>query len=207
MKGYRDRSGLHMSTGNFYRELQRLVGNGLVRAAAREPDADARRSPYEILAAGRAAFLRWLGKSVSAPLETGEDAITARAMFLDCVPREAALRLIEEWKEELWMASKTLERDRQAAQRKRGDGPSFSILSLLLTRRLRRLASDIEFLDELRATVLEWHAEHPEAAGFEAPPVDADGSDGGPDRDPEVDAEAEADEAPARARGGGSAPR
>ena len=48
VKEYRERSGMEVSTGNFYRELQRLVVDGLIRSAANPPEADARRTPYEI---------------------------------------------------------------------------------------------------------------------------------------------------------------
>jgi len=158
MKRYRDRSGLQMSTGNFYRELQRLMASSFVRFAAREPNTDARRAPYEILSSGREGFTRWLGTPISAPLETGEDPISSRSMFLDCVPRTTALALVDDWKQALVTARGVLERDLEDAQRKSFDERGgFSILSQLLGRRLRHLASDLAFLDELRTAVEEWH--------------------------------------------------
>ena len=40
IKDYRKRTGQEASSGNFYRELQRLVGEGLVRTATNPPGAD-----------------------------------------------------------------------------------------------------------------------------------------------------------------------
>jgi DNA-binding PadR family transcriptional regulator len=45
VKEYRERSGSEVSTGNFYRELQRLVFDGLIRSASNPPEADAQRPP------------------------------------------------------------------------------------------------------------------------------------------------------------------
>ncbi|MEW6269579.1 MAG: PadR family transcriptional regulator [Thermodesulfobacteriota bacterium] len=157
MKRYRDRSGVQISTGNFYRELQRLMAGGFVRFAAREPDTDARRAPYEIVGDGREAFGRWLGTPV-APSETGEDPICSRAMFLDCVPRDAALTLIDDWRDALQTAQAALQRERDEARRRSGAEAGFSILPQLVSRRLAHVASDLAFLDELRAAVEKWHA-------------------------------------------------
>ena len=60
VKAYRERSGVEVSTGNFYRELQRLVLDGLIRSADNPPEADARRTPYEITQLGVSVFDEWL---------------------------------------------------------------------------------------------------------------------------------------------------
>ena len=59
VKEYRERSGIEVSTGNFYRELQRLIVDGLIRSASNPPDADARRTPYEITELGISVFDDW----------------------------------------------------------------------------------------------------------------------------------------------------
>src|SRR2546428_12620361 len=59
MKEYRQQSGIEISIGNVYRELQRLAAGGLVRAAANPPGADPRRGPYENTPAGSAAVVEW----------------------------------------------------------------------------------------------------------------------------------------------------
>jgi hypothetical protein len=56
MKEYRERSGLQVNTGSFYRELQRLVAEGLVQTVANPTDADPRRAPYQITETGSACF-------------------------------------------------------------------------------------------------------------------------------------------------------
>ena len=149
MKAYRARTGVQMSTGTFYRELQNLVGEGLVQVAERAPDDDARRTPYHITTDGAALFDRWL---VRPPLVTlgSDDELTARTMFLHEAPPETARRMIDVWKEELWLLSKKLERDRQnELHRCATEREPFSILVLLLARRLRHIAGDVAYLDEL----------------------------------------------------------
>lgn len=125
MKAYRSRTGVQMSTGTFYRELQHLVADGLVRLVARAPDVDARRTPYEITPAGCEEFDRWL---VRPPLVAlgGDDEITARTMFLPQAAPDVARRMIDAWKEELWLLSKKIERGRQLEiQRCAAEGTPF----------------------------------------------------------------------------------
>ena len=75
-------------------------------------------------------------------------------MFLHEAAPETARRMIDAWKEELWLLSKQFERDRQnELHRCASEGAPFSILVLLLARRLRHLAGDVEYLDELRAAL------------------------------------------------------
>jgi hypothetical protein len=83
-------------------------------------------------------------------------------MFLDCVPRDDAMAVIDEWKDALQTARVALEREHEEASRRSGvEGEGFSVLRQLLARRLRHLASDLAFLDELRVVVEEWHAPRP----------------------------------------------
>jgi len=153
MKAYRGRTGLQMSTGTFYRELQNLVAEGLVCVVDRAPDDDARRTPYEITAQGCDLFDRWLVRPPIIALGS-DDELTARTMFLHEAPVEVARQMIDAWKEELWLLSKKFERDRQSElHRCAADGTPFSILVLLLARRLRHLAGDVEYLDELRSAL------------------------------------------------------
>jgi len=153
MKAYRGRTGIQMSTGTFYRELQSLVAEGLVRVVDRAPDDDARRTPYEITPHGCDVFDHWLVRPPIIALGS-DDELTARTMFLHEAPPEIARRMIDAWKEELWLLSKKFERDRQnELHRCASEGAPFSILVLLLARRLRHLAGDVEYLDELRAAL------------------------------------------------------
>ena len=183
MKSYRGRTGVQMSTGTFYRELQTLVAEGLVRIVDRAPDDDARRTPYQITEAGSDLFDRWL---VRPPLVVlgSDDELTARTMFLHEAPLDVARRMIDAWKEELWLLSKKFERDRQnEMHRCATDGTPFSTLVLLLARRLRHLAGDVEYLDELRASLDRLPAQALDT-GVRAQPERAARADSGDDRRP-----------------------
>jgi hypothetical protein len=68
-----------------------------------------------------------------------------------------ARRLLAQWREELWIRSKILERERDLALRAEGT-ESFAALPFLLTRRLKRIAADLEFLDEFRSAFDQWTA-------------------------------------------------
>jgi DNA-binding PadR family transcriptional regulator len=153
MKAYRSRTGVQMSTGTFYRELQNLVAEGLVCLVDRAPDVDARRTPYQITPQGCDLFDRWLVRPPIIALGS-DDELTARTMFLHEAQPEIARKMIDAWKEELWLLSKKFERDRQSElHRCASEGTPFSILVLLLARRLRHLAGDVEYLDELRSAL------------------------------------------------------
>lgn len=164
MKAYEKRTGVRMSTGTFYRELQNLVSDGLVRTVEREPEDDARRTPYQVTARGAEMFDRWLIRPPQLAAGT-DDELTARTMFLYEAPAETAHQMIESWKEELWLLGKKLERDRQnEIHRCTSDGEPFSILTLLLARRLRHIAGDVAYLDELRTALEERHAADAQAS-------------------------------------------
>ncbi len=153
MKSYRARTGVQMSTGTFYRELQNLVGEGLVRPVERAPGDDARRTPYEITTVGSDLFDGWLVRPPGLALNS-DDELTARTMFLHEAPPDTARRMIDAWKEELWLLSKRVERDRQnELHRCATEREPFSMLVLVLARRLRHIAGDVAYLDELRAAL------------------------------------------------------
>jgi DNA-binding PadR family transcriptional regulator len=160
MKEYRERSGVRISTGNFYRELQHLVTDGLVRTAVNPPGADARRAPYEITDAGIEAFDEWLAQPNGPGMGQHDDDLSARALFIVDADPALARRLLEQWREELWIRSKILERDREASlMRSRSEAPdSFAALPFLLSRRLRHLAADLEFLQEFSSAYENWSA-------------------------------------------------
>jgi DNA-binding PadR family transcriptional regulator len=72
-----------VSTGNFYRDLQRLVSSGLVRTIDRAPEGNPRRAPYQITEAGRDAFRRWFVDLGQIGIAGGhEDELYARIAFL-----------------------------------------------------------------------------------------------------------------------------
>jgi DNA-binding PadR family transcriptional regulator len=163
VKAYRERSGVDVSTGNFYRELQRLVLDGLIRSADNPPDADARRTPYEITPLGITVFDEWLTAPDAGAGGPAEDEISARLLFADDADPAIMLRVIDRLQENVWFFGKSLERARRQAlvdAEVPGAPDAFRILPLLLGRRLKHVAADIEFLGELRAS----HQRHLPAA-------------------------------------------
>ncbi|MBX3026334.1 PadR family transcriptional regulator [bacterium] len=153
VKAYRERSGVDVSTGNFYRELQRLVLDGLIRSADNPPDADARRTPYEITPLGITVFDEWLTAHDAAAGGWAEDEISARLLFADEADPPIMLKVLDRLQENVWFYGKSLERARRQAiaEADAADAPAaFRVLPLLLGRRLKHVAADIEFLGELR---------------------------------------------------------
>lgn len=154
VKEYRERSGTDVSTGNFYRELQRLVLEGLIRGTENPPGADARRTPYEITPLGREVFDEWLLAQDAGAVGASEDELSARVLFADQVEPATMLRVLDRLQENVWFSGKSLERGRMQAlggSELPPDSPAFRVLPLLQARRLKHVAADIEFLAELRA--------------------------------------------------------
>jgi len=147
-KTYSEQSGAEISTGKFYRELQRLVDEDLIHTVPNPADADPRRAPYQITDRGCNEFDTWLTMPVDLGDGHSEDQISGRSLFLRGADQRLATLLIERWKEQLWVRSKVLERERENARSKRYD-----VLALLLGRRLRYTAADIEFLETLQLAV------------------------------------------------------
>jgi DNA-binding PadR family transcriptional regulator len=158
VKEYRERSGSEVSTGNFYRELQRLVVDGLIRSASNPPEADARRTPYEITEVGASLFDEWFTARDAAGGAFSEDDISARALFMADSDPAVVAALLEHMEENLWFAGKTLERSRQLLLNRPSEPGRFDVLPLLLARRLKRVAADLEFLEEFEATYAQWLA-------------------------------------------------
>jgi len=154
MKELRRRSGWSTNPGNFYRELQRLAAEGLLRIVANAADADPRRSSYEITAAGEAVFDQWLSEPATL---TGlrMDPLALRVLFLAATDPEAALIILDRWQQELWLHGKTVERARDGALR-RGSGAdpdALDILPVLLGRGMKLNAADLDFLAEFRVAL------------------------------------------------------
>jgi DNA-binding PadR family transcriptional regulator len=159
MKEYRDRAGVQVSTGNFYRDLQRLVSAGLVRTADRAPDHDPRRAPYLITEPGREAFRQWFIDVLNLGIgNTHEDELSARIAFLGDVDPSDARLVLDHLQDELWARAKSLERARSAALASATGDPSrgLPVLALMLGRRMRRLGAELAFLEDLRASYDEW---------------------------------------------------
>jgi DNA-binding PadR family transcriptional regulator len=152
MKEYQEHTGLRLSTGNFYRELQRLSVEGLVRTASNPEGADPRRAPYRITEAGAAAFEAWLTGPGGLVLDDYQDELAFRALFISEADAVVTSKVLDRWQQALWISGKILEREREAALAQSANGRHASrTLALLIGRRLKHLAADVEFLDEFRA--------------------------------------------------------
>src|SRR5262245_60288946 len=101
VKEYRERSGADVSSGNFYRELQRLVLDGLIRGTDNPPEADARRTPYAITPLGARVFDEWLATTEVGGGNSAEDELSARALFIEDIDAEAALSLFDRLQEHI----------------------------------------------------------------------------------------------------------
>ena len=167
VKEYRERSGSEVSTGNFYRELQRLVVDGLIRSASNPPEADARRTPYEITPVGISVFDEWFTARDAAGGAFSEDDISARALFIAESDPAIVANVLEQMEENLWFAGKTLERARQMVLNRPSQPGRFDVLRLLLARRLKRVAAELEFLEEFETAYAQWLA----ATRQQAPPA------------------------------------
>lgn len=172
MKEYRDRSGIQLSTGMFYRELQRLARDGFVRITANPEGEDPRRAPYEITEAGGSAFDGWFSGLTRPAVADYEDDLSHRALFIPGADPKAARAVLDRWGEALWIGGKMLERAREAALTQAvPHGDEFSTLSFLLGRRLKHIAADLEFLEEFRSAYDEWMASSHGAQAGDGNPV------------------------------------
>jgi len=142
---YKTRSGIRVSAGSFYRELARLTGHGFVETGDNPPEADSRRIPYRITDRGRSEFDGWLVRPTT---PNGE--IEAWLLFVDRISPETREQLLERQQEELWMRGKVLARARDdaLAQRTR---VGYDPLPALLSRRMKQVAAELEFLREFRS--------------------------------------------------------
>ena len=167
VKAYRRRSGAEVSTGNFYRELQRLVVEGLICSSDNPPDADIRRTPYAITAEGIAQFDEWLTARDAAVGRISEDDLSARALFIAELDPPMASAVLDRLRDNLWFWGKRLERDRQLLLSQGDDAnrPGGStVLSLLLARRLKHVSADLDFIEGLSRQLAEQRAEAEPAA-------------------------------------------
>ncbi|MFM7141725.1 MAG: PadR family transcriptional regulator, partial [Alphaproteobacteria bacterium] len=178
---YRARAGVEINSGSFYRELQRLVADRLARFAD-VVEEDARRRPYVILDAGRSAFDRWVASRLATVEPAADDEVACRAVFLAGGDRGRMRAALSEWQEQLWIAGKTLERDRLVSVERGADGGvRDEVLSLLLARRIKHVAADLEFVAEA-ASLFESLCERDDAAlGVARADADSDEDVGGGD--------------------------
>lgn len=150
VKSYRELTGAQANSGNFYRELQRLSAEGLVRPAAKV-SSDPRRTQYEITQSSAAEFDAWFARLADGSAG-GEDDLSLRALFVAKVDPGLGRRFLQRWRDDLWLHSQVLERERGSETQRAGNGSGaqFPARASLLDRRLRHVIADLEFVDELR---------------------------------------------------------
>jgi len=143
---HRSLLGERINPGSLYRELGRLSAQGLVQTGANPPAADPRRIPYQITEGGREVFDRWLASA------SGQDGdFPAWLVFIDRVPPDVRSRVLARREETLWIQSKTLARDRSDALADLATaGKQYHPLPVLLSRRMKLVAAEVEFLTEFR---------------------------------------------------------
>src|ERR1051326_3377897 len=170
MKAFAARSGIRLSIGNVYRELQRLRSDGYIAAVDNPADADPRRAPYAITDAGRAALASWFTAPAESFLREPVDPLYCRLALLASSKVTHAVKFLDDLEVELSQQRRSAERRRETAR----DGSP--ILDILLGRRARHLAADIDMITEMRTAVAALPPSH--AASADRPP---------PRRDPKVE--------------------
>src|SRR5439155_15161619 len=83
---------------------------------------------------------------------------SCRALFVWQAGHAVVRAVLDRWEEALWISGKMLERAREGVAPQLGDQTPFGALALLLGRRLKHVAADLEFLQELRSTYEQWAA-------------------------------------------------
>src|SRR5262245_36807789 len=103
MKGYRTVCDRKISTGNFYRELARLLSAECVETAERASDGDPRRTPYRITDRGVMCFDEWFAAPLPASDAERVDDLGLRLVVLPRTPPETLCQTLERWKDDLWL--------------------------------------------------------------------------------------------------------
>jgi DNA-binding PadR family transcriptional regulator len=143
-KEYEHRTGRRISAGNVYRELQRLVAEGLVRQRPKARGEDPRRASYEVTENGLAAFDQWFAQ-IPRATTPGDSELASRALFFAEVEPANVRRVLDLWRSDLWQLTKDLERELTDPFAQRGVDAYHSLIRC----RLRQIAAEIELLDDL----------------------------------------------------------
>lgn len=145
ISAYAARLGLPVNPGNFYRECSKLAAQGLIAPDLNPPDADPRRIPYRITSGGSRKFDSWLRNPVRRdwPLE-------GWLVFPERLSADERMRFLEQVQQELWTENKSLVRARETALARSPDDAKRWSAALILLRRIKQTASDLQFLEEVR---------------------------------------------------------
>jgi hypothetical protein len=124
-----------------------MVSLGLIVPDANPPEADSRRIPYRITKSGCREFDEWLLKP--GPPDAG---LGNWLIFADMLLPEHRLRLLDEMREQLWLENKTVAtaRERVLSRGRRLLVRAYRPSAFLMLRRIKQIAAELEFLQELR---------------------------------------------------------
>jgi DNA-binding PadR family transcriptional regulator len=142
------RTGIRVNPGNVYRELAKLSAQALIDAHENPRDADVRRNPYRITAAGQQTFDRWLMSPT-----TQVEELSSWLAFLDRVPPQELPVVLERLQERLWIRTKTLTRDREDLMEKarlNGQGGKYDVAAVRSLFELKQVTAVLEFVEELQ---------------------------------------------------------
>ena len=156
MKEIRDRAGLQVSIGNVYRELKRLEAEGLIRRVMNATGQDPRRAPFESTPGGMSLFDDWITSAPTKALPDYRDEFCLRAVFIENIGEAAARVVLDRWREELDMHKRALGRCWERALAHRSSKSSFTTLPFFLARRIKHVATDLAFVEELRSAHEGW---------------------------------------------------
>lgn len=147
-KEYEQRTGVKIVPGNVYRELRKLVEEGLVERSSSDGGSDPRRLQHVITDAGSRVFEEWFGTIPPASVRDGSDGeLAARLTFFVEVDPEMARSVLERFRVDYWRHAKALEQDLERTLRL-GLQES-KAHPMLVHRRLRHVETELEFLEEV----------------------------------------------------------
>ena len=147
-KEYEQRTGVKVVAGNVYRELRKLVDEGLVERAKDADGDDPRRLLHVITAHGLEAFESWFEEIPPTSVRDGSDGeLAARLTFFVEVEPEMASTVLERFRIDYWRHAKMLEQDLEKTLRLGLEESKAH--PMLVHRRLRHVETELEFLDEV----------------------------------------------------------
>ncbi len=147
MTDYRARVGEALNAGTIYRELRRLAAAGLV-SMAQSPPEDPRRIPYDITDEGRRLFDDWL-----ADPRLDDSTFAVWMLFLGRLPAAERITLLARREADLCRRAVSLERAQHRARGRRNGSPEYGPLLTQLSRRLKLVRAELEFVRELRLSI------------------------------------------------------
>jgi DNA-binding PadR family transcriptional regulator len=156
MKAFAERSGVRLSVGNVYRELQRLRIDGLIAPAANPVGADPRRTPYVITDEGREVLADWFATPASALARGVSDALAYRLALLGEMEPAQVEAFLDDLQAELRAQAKALGGDRTRSPEGGAIAGECPTRAFLESRHARHVAADLALIDDIRRGLAAW---------------------------------------------------